>query len=131
MAQRIPTRLTENARVLRREATPEERLLWVHLSAMRPRFTRQLVIGNSIADFACRSLKLVVELDGSQHVENIRDAKRTATLEAAGWQVMRFWNGEVRENVEGVVVKIGEAIKQLGGKVAFVGPRRRRGEVGA
>jgi very-short-patch-repair endonuclease len=94
---------------------------------MRPRFTRQLVIGNFIADFACRSLKLVVELDGSQHVDSARDAKRTATLEAGRWQVLRFWNGDVRGNVEGVMTAIGEAIVERGGSVEFVGPRRRRG----
>lgn len=125
MAKRVPPRLTGNARALRRDATADERLLWAHLSAMRPRFTRQLVIGGFIADFACRSHKLAIEIDGAQHVDNAHDAERTTTLEAAGWQVLRFWNGDVRGNVEGVMAAIAAAVALRGGTVHFVGPRKR------
>lgn len=92
---------------------------------MRPRFTRQLVIGGFIADFACRSHKLAIEIDGAQHVDNAHDAERTTTLEAAGWQVLRFWNGDVRGNVEGVMAAIAAAVALRGGTVHFVGPRKR------
>ena len=84
---RVPPRL--NARSLRTNATEAERLLWPFLSPYRPRFTRQHVIGNYIVDFACRSAKLAVELDGSQHVESLADEERTAELEALGWKVIR------------------------------------------
>lgn len=58
------------------------------------------------ADFACRRARLVVEIDGSQHAGSTNDRHRTAALEAAGWQVMRFWNPDVQENIEGVTQAI-------------------------
>ena len=101
--QRIPPEMTRRARVLRREATPAERVLWQLLSTYRPRFTRQLVVDDFILDLACREVRMAVELDGGQHVDNVDyDARRTAYLEAAGWQVLRFWNNEVMGNPVGV-----------------------------
>jgi very-short-patch-repair endonuclease len=101
--QRIPPELTLNARRLRREATQEERDLWGVLKAVRPRFTRQSVVDHYILDFACRSLRLAVELDGGHHALQVEeDAIRTAYLERSGWTVLRFWNGDVRENLDGV-----------------------------
>ena len=88
--------MTANARVLRHEATPEERALWLRLRHVRPRFTRQSPVGPFIFDFACRTLKLAVELDGSQHLDAAAyDAKRTGFLESLGWQVLRFPNSDV------------------------------------
>ena len=101
--QRIPPELTVNARRLRREATQEERDLWGVLKAVRPRFTRQFVVDRYILDFACRSLRLAVELDGGHHALRVEEyAIRTAYLERSGWTVLRFWNGDVRENLDGV-----------------------------
>jgi len=57
-------------------------------------------------DFACREARLIVELDGSQHVESVRDAVRDAYLSEQGWRVLRFWNAEFREKSEGVVEAI-------------------------
>ncbi len=105
--QRIPPELTMNARRLRREATQEERDLWSVLKAVRPRFTRQLVVDRYILDFACRSLRVAVELDGGHHALQVEeDAIRTAYLERRGWTVLRFWNGDVRENMDGVFAVI-------------------------
>jgi very-short-patch-repair endonuclease len=101
--------MLHRARRLRNNPTPEEIKLWHVLSAIRPRFTRQLKIGPYIADFACRRARLVVELDGSQHVDNAKDAARTAALEADGWRVIRFWNKDVSTNVMGVAEAIVEA----------------------
>ncbi|WP_420801937.1 endonuclease domain-containing protein [Sphingomonas cavernae] len=99
--------MTANARALRNGQTLAERLLWHRLSGYRPRFTRQLVVGPYILDIACRTANLAIELDGSQHVEAAGyDADRTAFLEQHGWVVLRFWNGEVLENPEGVVEAI-------------------------
>ncbi|RJF85423.1 endonuclease domain-containing protein [Sphingomonas cavernae] len=114
---RIPAHMTANARALRNGQTLAERLLWHRLSCYRPRFTRQLVIGPYIVDIACRTAKLAIELDGSQHVEAAGyDADRTAFLEQHGWVVLRFWNGEVLENLEGVVEAIlNKAAECLGG----------------
>src|SRR5687768_7854900 len=98
--------MTANARSLRASATPTERALWRLLSRYRPKFTRQLVVGPYIADLACREARLVVELDGSQHIGSENDARRTRFLEQEGWTVIRFWNSEVRDNPEGVAEAI-------------------------
>jgi very-short-patch-repair endonuclease len=111
--QRIPPELIANARQLRRDATPAERLLWNALRSHRPRFTRQLVVGHYIIDLACRSVKLGVELDGGHHALQVEaDEGRTRYLAAQGWTVLRFWNNEVLENVEGVVEVILAAVAQ-------------------
>ncbi len=101
--------MVQRARHLRNNPTPEEVKLWHVLSPIRPRFTRQLKIGPYIADVACRRARLLVELDGSQHVDNPDDATRTAHFEASGWRVIRFWNNDVMTNVEGVAEAIFEA----------------------
>src|SRR5688572_30469480 len=104
---RVPPRLTGFARQLRTDATPEERLLWARLSSYRPRFTRQLRIGDFVVDLACRSARLGVELDGSQHLRTTeRDEKRTAFLESRGWKIIRFWNNDVSDNPDGVAEAI-------------------------
>jgi very-short-patch-repair endonuclease len=62
---------------MRREPTRAEHKFWQHLRTLRPRFTRQLVISHDIADFACRSLKVIIKLDGGQHATLATDAERT------------------------------------------------------
>jgi very-short-patch-repair endonuclease len=100
---RVAPNLTSSARSLRNHATAEERQLWTRLRHARPRFTRQLPVGRYILDFACRTLRLAVEIDGSQHLDaNKYDEERTLWLEGLGWQVLRFWNSELRENPDGV-----------------------------
>jgi len=106
MKRRIDKRLTDRARELRNNATPQERKLWSLLSRYRPKFTRQLSNKPFVADLACRQAKLIVELDGSQHVDSAYDVERTAALEAKGWTVIRFWNSEVDENADGVAEAI-------------------------
>ncbi|MBV9840426.1 MAG: endonuclease domain-containing protein [Sphingomonadaceae bacterium] len=102
--QRVPPELTSSARRLRREATVEERLLWAALRRRHPRFTRQLVVDRFILDFACRSLMIGVEIDGGHHGIRIEEGMiRTAALERRGWTILRFWNNEVRDNLEAVV----------------------------
>jgi very-short-patch-repair endonuclease len=102
--QRIPPELTQSARSLRHNATPAERRLWQALRTHRPRFTRQLVVGHFILDLACRSARIGIELDGAHHALQIEaDEARTAYLNAQGWTILRFWNGEVLDNLDGVV----------------------------
>ena len=105
---------TLRARELRRFATDAERVLWSHLRNRQLegcKFRRQVPIDRFIADFACLERRLVIELDGGQHVEQARyDKARTGVLEAAGWTVLRFWNHEVLQNVEGVLVAVIAAI---------------------
>ena len=105
--RRIPEHLTANARALRNGQTDAERMVLKQLSRYRPSFTRQLVIGPYIVDIACRAAKLALEFDGSQHLDALAyDDRRTAFLEDAGWTVLRFWNGDVRENLQGVQTRI-------------------------
>lgn len=94
--------MTRNARQLRNNATLPEHKLWQILSTYRPRFTRQLVLGPYIADIANRTAKLIVEIDGEQHLDDPNDAVRTRYLQARGWTVIRFWNHEVLESPEAV-----------------------------
>ena len=93
-------------RSLRINSTEAERVLWYHLRAARLRgykFRRQTPLGRYIADFVCFEARLIVEVDGGQHVEQqVYDRQRTAWLEGQGFRVLRFWNTEVLGNVEGV-----------------------------
>jgi very-short-patch-repair endonuclease len=106
----VGKRLTPRARALRRRMTDAEILLWSRLRAGQLEgrsFTKQFPIGDAVADFACRSAKLVVELDGGQHDSEARaDAERTRTIEAHGYCVIRYWNNEVMENLDGVLQDI-------------------------
>jgi very-short-patch-repair endonuclease len=102
-------RLTERARALRRNQTEAEARLWNELRGRRlaeAKFVRQYQIGNFIADFACRSARLAIELDGGQHSASERDARRTRVIEAYGYRVIRFWNNEVMENMDGILQTI-------------------------
>lgn len=105
-SRRVPKPLTDRARKLRNDATPQERTIWRLLSRYRPKFTRQLSIDPFTADLACREAKLIVEIDGSQHIGSEYDERRTAFLQAERWTVIRFWNSEVDENPDGVAEAI-------------------------
>jgi len=98
------------ARKLRHEATQVEWRLWNALrqNKLPWKFRRQHPIGRRIADFACPARKLVIELDGSQHADSPSDDRRGLELARYGYRVIRFWNTDVIENLEGVV----EAIRQ-------------------
>ena len=108
---RVPT---ERSRELRTNATPAERFLWQHIrnrQLLGTRFNRQVPIGPYICDLVARGPKLIIELDGGQHTSNESyDAKRTSFLEDRGYRVLRFWNNDVLENVEGVLAVIAEAL---------------------
>ena len=101
------------ARALRRELTDAERKLWRLLRDRRfggIKFRRQMPIGPFIADFACPAHRLVIELDGSHHAESASDRRRDAFLKANGWRVLRFWNGDLSENSNAVLARIGTAV---------------------
>ena len=70
------------------------------------KFVRQEAIGPFIVDFVCRDEGLVVEVDGSQHADNPQDLARDAILWSEGFRILRFWNNEVLQNIEGVLTKI-------------------------
>jgi very-short-patch-repair endonuclease len=101
--------------VLRQHATDVEKLLWQHLRQppfKEHHFRRQATIGRFFCDFASHKLRLIVELDGGQHADNSADAKRTALLQSKGYRVLRFWNNEVIENLEGVLTVLLTATEQ-------------------
>lgn len=104
----------ERARRLRREMTPQERAVWRDLRALNAlrgcRFRRQAPIGPFIADFACFTTRLVLEIDGGQHLEDQGDRRRDAWLASRGFEVMRFWNSDVAANQEGLMAAVDMAI---------------------
>jgi very-short-patch-repair endonuclease len=98
------------ARELRLNQTPEEARLWSRLRAHRLAgvgFRRQHAIGNYIVDFCAPRKKLIIEVDGSQHIDfETYDEDRTAFLYAKGYRVVRFSNDDVRRNIESVLAEI-------------------------
>jgi very-short-patch-repair endonuclease len=113
---------------MRRAPTDAERKLWQILRSLKPlgmHFRRQAPIGIYIADFAWYDGKLVIELDGSQHVEKRRDydRKRAAWLQSQGYRVLRFWNNDVLKSPRSV----GEAILAAAPKNPTPGPSPQGG----
>ncbi|NTW13486.1 MAG: endonuclease domain-containing protein [Candidatus Moranbacteria bacterium] len=101
-------------KMLRKSATPQEIILWSRLrrNALGCKFRRQHSIGPYIVDFYCSEKRLVVELDGWQHNEQAEhDMERTKYFEQLGLRVLRFWNDEVNENLDNVILDISEHLK--------------------
>ena len=97
----------EVARALRKRMTPHEVKLWQQLRYLDGyHFRRQVPIGPYIVDFAEKTVKLVIEVDGSQHNEPVNlmaDAARDLYLKNNGFKVLRFWNFDVDQNMRGVI----------------------------
>lgn len=110
MRQRDGTEALNRTRGLRRNATEAEDRLWYHLRSRRLgnfKFRRQVWIGPFIADFLCMDARLVVEVDGSQHVEDVvYDDRRTAFLATKEYRVIRVWNNDVMQRMDGVLAAI-------------------------
>jgi len=90
---------------LRRDATEAEKKLWQHLRQppfKQHHFRRQATIGPYFADFASHQLRIVIEVDGGQHADNVADDRRTAYLASEGYRVLRFWNNDVLANVSAI-----------------------------
>ena len=104
------------ARNLRKNSTIQERRLWNLLKNRQfhnLKFKRQQPIGDYIVDFICKEAKIIIEIDGGQHnePENIEyDKTRTEYLNTLGYKVIRFWNNEIYENIEGVVLRLKKEI---------------------
>ena len=98
-----------NAKTMRSNMTNAEAKMWYYLRAKRffaLKFKRQVLIGNYIADFVCETKKIIIEIDGGQHNENdniVQDKQRSFYLENNGYKVLRFWNNDVLNNIEGVL----------------------------
>jgi very-short-patch-repair endonuclease len=99
-----------HARELRKILTPAESKLWAYLRHDRFQevsFRRQHAIGPYVVDFCAVKLKLVIELDGSQHLDQEGyDAVRSEYLQSVGYHVIRFWNNDVMNDIQGVIAKI-------------------------
>jgi very-short-patch-repair endonuclease len=104
-----PSSMTQLARNLRNNSTRQEKKLWyLFLRNFPLRFHRQKVVGVYIVDFYCHKAKLVIEIDGSQHIENTHesDNERTEYLQSNFFEVIRFSNHDVDNNFDGVCTEI-------------------------
>jgi very-short-patch-repair endonuclease len=106
----------KTARRLRRDQTRAERELWFRLRDRRLagwKFRRQFPIDRFVVDFFCADAHLIIELDGGQHSVRLEaDAQRTKILEAMGYLVLRYWNNDVVENIDGVLEDIATTLEQ-------------------
>jgi len=104
--------ISPHAAPLRRNATDAERYLWHHLRDRRLggyKFRRQWTIGSYVVDFCCLESQLIVEADGGQHSEQ-RDRDRTEFLLSQGFRVIRFWDNDILQNMDGVLMVLLEAL---------------------
>jgi very-short-patch-repair endonuclease len=107
----------KTARSLRKRMTPQEVKLWVHLRSWRERgyhFRRQAPRAGYVVDFVCLKHCLIIEVDGGQHnLEShaARDASRDGQFVAQGYRVLRFWNNDIDTNLEGVLQRIDDALR--------------------
>ena len=108
--------LKEKAQQLRKSATLQENRLWYGFLKRHPRqFRRQKQFGRYIVDFYCSSAKMVIEVDGNQHLEQkgiVHDRARTAYLESLGLHVLRFMNQEIDEQFDSVCDRINSALQK-------------------
>jgi very-short-patch-repair endonuclease len=101
-----PSGTIDRARQLRRGSTPAEKLLWNAVRRRFPnyKFRRQMPIGPYFADVTCFAAHLVIEVDGGQHAQaGEYERSRTRFIERQGYRILRFWNNEVRDNLDGVI----------------------------
>ena len=107
--------IKEAARGLRKELTPAEKTLWKYLREKQLgfKFRRQQAVGRFIADFICFEKRLIIELDGEVHFyQKERDSERDDYLKESGFKVVRFLNGEIEKDIEGVLNKIQENLDE-------------------
>ncbi len=115
-------KLKQTARQLREHMTDAEKCLWTKIrmkQLMGYQFYRQKPVGDYIVDFFCPRAKLVVEVDGSQHLSDEiheYDQNRDEYMSSLGLRVLRFNNNDVLANINGVVERILESLEELRGK---------------
>lgn len=120
MTEKAQKPSTAIARKLRGNTTEAEKKLWRVLRARQflgLKFRRQSPVAGFIADFLCEERRILVEADGGQHADNPADTDRTARLQAAGYHVIRYWNNDIMNNLEGV-------LEDLRGRVAAIADGR-------
>ena len=107
---------TKRARELRKNLTRQEARLWLRLRSLRAEgchFRRQAPLLGFFLDFVCFKHRLIIEVDGSQHGEDVQgdhDAMRDSILARAGFKTLRFWNSDVDANLDGVMLTIQQAL---------------------
>ena len=110
----VRRQISSHAARLRREQTDVEQAFWMAVRNRRLggyKFRRQATVGSYVADFLCVEAMLIVELDGGQHSPEADEA-RTLFLERRGYGVLRFWNNDVAQNLEGVLLKVLNALHE-------------------
>src|SRR6266540_2088044 len=116
MHKRTTPKIFGHAKQLHRNMSPAEAKLWKHLRAHRMgdvHFRNQHAIGNYIVDFCAPRRKLIIELDGSQHLEQKEyDEERTKYLESRGYRVLRLWNNDVMNNIDNVLKVIWNVLNE-------------------
>jgi very-short-patch-repair endonuclease len=116
MHKRTTPKIFGRAKELHRNMTEPEAKLWARLRAHRTadvHFRNQHAIGNYVVDFCAPREKLIIELDGSQHLEQVDyDSERTAFLQSKGYRVLRFWNKDVMKNIDSVLSEIYIALNE-------------------
>jgi len=116
IGQKVDPAKVQRAKELRRQMTPEERILWQHLRANRLdgfHFRRQQVIDGFIVDFYCHAAGLVVESDGEVHQQQSEyDAERDEILSARGLRLLRISNEEIRRDLSGVLTRIAAVCRE-------------------
>lgn len=118
-AKRSNPKTMHRAGELRREPTPAEHKLWAYLRGNKLNgvsFRRQHALGPYIVDFVSIKKKLIIELDGSLHLEQTRfayDTERTRYLESLGYKVIRFWNNRVENELDGVIRAIENVLNDI------------------
>jgi very-short-patch-repair endonuclease len=117
-----PTLPRDTARRLRADATEAEQKLWAQLRKRQLygfQFRRQYSIGPFFVDFICLDARLIIEVDGAQHADQKeQDQSRSEFFRGSGYDVLRFWNFEVLSDVDSVVERIAEVLRET----------KRRGE---
>ena len=116
MHKRTTPKVFGHAKELHRNLTPAEEKLWARLRAHRMgdiHFRNQHAIGNYIVDFCAPRKKLIIELDGSQHIEQQEyDSERTDFLKPKGYKVLRFWNNDVVNDMDSVLNVIWDTLNE-------------------
>jgi very-short-patch-repair endonuclease len=119
------------ARELRKNMTDAERVLWKHIRLKQLggyKFRRQQPLGQYVVDFMCFEKRLIVEVDGGQHSEQISyDSKRSQWLKNQGYRLLRFWDNEVLKNTEAVVEVIMKTLEGEGNPPTSILPHKGGG----
>lgn len=114
----VRRQISPHAARLRREQTDVERKFWFAVRDRRLggfKFRHQASIGPFVADFLCHEAMLIVEVDGGQHSEKA-DRARTGFLEERGYRVLRFWNNDVVDNLDGVLLTVLDVLQAKSGR---------------